>query len=213
MISKHADAIDKIILMSENQLIKWLSFGGHLFKRWMLAALSDRSQAPVPQTCQDDGREISSKYSFLDDVMRLNDELNRNISYLQSILTCENKEEPIYEVAMCEINKAKLLRRGKMKTFMDLCLVAIGEMKPFEGDMPVNVGDLEGYWSLLDIEVQKHRRVMDNILRPQAIRSPYRSPRLAVKGSRKQKANIEDRNRKYMERMRKLKERNTKNIL
>lgn len=159
----------------------------------------------------EDSPETPLKLGFLDEGICLSDEITRNILHLQSIINCENTNEQVKQNAACELSKSMLLLKGKLKTFLDLCMVALGERDPFESDEPVNVTDLDGYHSLLAIEIDKHREVMNEILNPTIKPDPVKCViKATLKDKPKlvqvQKAVIDERNRKYMERMKKLRE-------
>lgn len=177
----------------------------------LLALIGDLFKEELPY----DSTETCIKLSFLDEGVCLSDEITRNMYYLQSLINCENSSEELIENATCELNKASLLLKGKLKTFFDLCLVAINEKEPFESDEPVNSTDLDGYWYLLAIEVEKHRAAINKFIYPPILEHPQESdtklgPKIISKEKPKlvqlQKSNIDERNRKYMERMKKLRE-------
>ncbi|XP_053201129.1 uncharacterized protein LOC128386164 [Panonychus citri] len=160
--------------------------------------------------------EVSEKYWYLESVLRLEEEINRNIELIGKFATKTGESDDITMVAGIELNKVKLLKKGKLKMFRNLCLVALKEIPPIEGDKEVTVDDLEGFWCLLGIEADKHRQLVDNITKERIVKKskvPVVKNKTTPTSLRVCKSNIDERNRKYMERMKKLKERAAKPIV
>ncbi|XP_015791222.1 uncharacterized protein LOC107367964 [Tetranychus urticae] len=183
--------------------------------------------------------QVSQKYWYLENVLKLEEEINRNIEIISKVAEAAEEDDDIRMVTSIELSKSKMLKKGKLKMFRDLCLVALKEIPPIEGDKEVTIDDLDGFWCLLSIESEKHRQSVTEILKPRSIsdkekvnivnqseqsqnkvnKAQCEPSILAEKQAARQaaikvkKTNIDERNRKYMERMKKLKEKKAKPVL
>lgn len=175
----------------------------------------------VPNESKEEPEIVKAKFSYFDECLKIEDEIKRLIKLFIVKLNLDDIEDDLREEINCEMNKANLLLNGKLKMFNNLCLISLKEMDLIEDNKHVNISDLEGYYNLLEIELIKIRRSSELIINRNDMTKDdeEKENQVVVKKKRPAKvvnkiqaSNISERNRRYIERMKKLKEKSHNTI-
>ena len=194
-----------------------VSLSNNFYNKYILSLL----YFYVPNESKEEPEIVKAKFSYFDECLKIEDEIKRLIKLFIVKLNLDDIEDDLREEINCEMNKANLLLNGKLKMFNNLCLISLKEMDLIEDNKHVNISDLEGYYNLLEIELIKIRRSSELIINRNDMTKDdeEKENQVVVKKKRPAKvvnkiqaSNISERNRRYIERMKKLKEKSHNTI-